>query len=128
MTCTKKYPEAQFIAHPESSPKILELAVYIGSTAGLIKYVKKSKHHTFIVATEAGILHQMKKEVPDKLLIPAPSGDDNSCACSECGFMKMNTLEKLYQCLLNESPEVVVPDPIREKALAPITRMLELTV
>ena len=124
----KKYPEAQFIAHPESSPKILELAVYIGSTAGLIKYVKNSRHHTFIVATEAGILHQMKKEAPDKMLVPAPSVDDNSCACSECGYMKMNTLEKLYQCLLNESPEVDVPAPIREKALAPIKRMLELTV
>ncbi|NCP20637.1 MAG: quinolinate synthase [Flavobacteriales bacterium CG_4_9_14_0_2_um_filter_35_242] len=123
----KKHPQAEFIAHPESESQVLEIATYIGSTSGLIKYVKESQSQEFIVATEAGILYKMQMEVPDKLLIPAPANEDNNCACSECAFMKMNTLEKLYQCLKNEAPVVDVAEAIRKKALIPINRMLELS-
>lgn len=123
----KEHPDAQIIAHPESESHILETAAYIGSTAGMIEYVKKSFCQKFIVATEAGILYKMQQQVPEKILIPAPAIDDNSCACSECAFMKMNTLQKLHDCLLLESPEVKVPEAIREKALKPIHLMLELS-
>ena len=121
------HPDAKIIAHPESETHILETASYIGSTSGMIAYVKTSPFTKFIVATEAGILYKMQQEVPEKTLIPAPSHENNTCACSECGFMKMNTLQKVYDCLLNESPEVTVSKGIREKALIPIERMLELS-
>ena len=123
----KLHPDATIIAHPESETHILETASYIGSTAGMIDYVKTNSNTKFIVATEAGILHKMQQEVPHKMLIPAPAKDDNTCACSECGYMKMNTLQKLYDCLLNETPEIDVPESIRKKALLPIERMLELS-
>lgn len=123
----KKHPDAEIIAHPESETHILKTANYIGSTAGMIDYVKKSSKLKFIIATEAGILYKMQQEVPEKTLIPAPSNEDNTCACSECAYMKMNTLQKVYDCLLNESPEIIVPETIREKALLPIERMLELS-
>jgi len=123
----KIHPDAQFIAHPESKQNILKVASYIGSTAGMINHVKTDPCLKFIIATEAGILHQMRKEVPHKILIPAPAEEDNTCACSECGFMKMNTLQKLYNCLLNDSPEVDVAEHIRKKAIIPIERMLELS-
>ena len=123
----KLHPDATIIAHPESETHILETASYIGSTAGMIDYVKTNSNAKFIVATEAGILHKMQQEVPHKILIPAPAKDDNTCACSECGYMKMNTLQKLYDCLLNETPEIDVPESIRKKALLPIERMLELS-
>jgi quinolinate synthase len=123
----KENPDAKIIAHPESETHILKTANYIGSTAGMIEFVKKDPNHKFIVATEAGILHKMKQEVPDKILIPAPAKEDNTCACSECGYMKMNTLQKVYDCLLNETPEITVPDDIMKKALIPIERMLELS-
>jgi quinolinate synthase len=93
----------------------------------MIEFVKTDPSKKFIVATEAGILHKMQQEVPDKILIPAPAKDDNTCACSECGYMKMNTLQKLYNCLLTESPEINVPENIMKKALIPIERMLELS-
>ena len=123
----KQHPDAKIIAHPESETHILETASYIGSTAGMINYVKTNPSNKFIVATEAGILHKMQQEVPNKTLIPAPSQEDNTCACSECGYMKMNTLQKVNDCLLNETPEIIVPESIREKALLPIERMLELS-
>lgn len=123
----QKNPGAVIIAHPESEEHILKTASYIGSTAGMINYVKEHPDTKFIVATEAGILHEMKKEVPNAQLIPAPIEDDNTCACSECAFMKVNTLQKLYDCLNNESPEINVTENIREKALLPIERMLELS-
>ena len=123
----KENPDAKIIAHPESETHILKTAAYIGSTAGMIEFVKKDPSKKFIVATEAGILHKMQQEVPDKILIPAPAKDDNTCACSECGYMKMNTLQKLYNCLLTESPEINVPEDIMKKALIPIERMLELS-
>jgi len=123
----KQNPDAQIIAHPESETHILKTASYIGSTSGMINYVKTNPNNKFIVATEAGILHKMKQEVPDKILIPAPAKEDNTCACSECGYMKMNTLQKVYDCLLNETPEIFVPEDIMKKALIPIERMLELS-
>lgn len=123
----KKHPEAKIIAHPESETHILATASYIGSTSEMIDYVKTSPYNKFIIATEAGILFKAQQEVPEKVLIPAPSYEDNTCACSECGFMKMNTLQKVYDCLLNESPEIIVPNDIRKKALIPIERMLELS-
>lgn len=123
----KQHPDAQIIAHPESETHILATANYIGSTSGMIDYVKTSPHHKFIVATEIGILHKMQQEVPNKILIPAPAKENNTCACSECGYMKMNTLQKVYNCLLNETPEITVPQDIIKKALIPIERMLELS-
>jgi quinolinate synthase len=123
----KQNPGAQIIAHPESETHILKTACYIGSTAGMIEYVKTNPGNKFIVATEAGILHKMKQEVPDKILIPAPSNEDNTCACSQCGYMKVNTLQKLHDCLLNETPEITVPAHIMKKAFVPIERMLELS-
>jgi quinolinate synthase len=122
----KKHPTAYIIAHPESETHILKVAHYIGSTSGMLNHVKISSNDTFIVATEAGILHQMQIDNPTKTLIPAPSKEDNTCACSECAFMKVNTLEKLYQCLKDESPEVLLDSNIIEKALLPIQRMLAL--
>lgn len=122
----KKHPTANIIAHPESETHILKVAHYIGSTSGMLNHVKNNPNDTFIVATEAGILHQMQLDNPTKTLIPAPSKEDNTCACSECAFMKVNTLEKLYQCLQDESPEVHLDNEIIEKALLPIQRMLAL--
>lgn len=123
----KENPSAMIIAHPESEDHILKVANYIGSTSGMLNYVKNSDHDTFIVATEAGILHQMQKDVPNKILIPAPAKEDNTCACSECAFMKMNTLQKLYNCLKNEEPEIILDNDLMEKAHRPIKRMLELS-
>ncbi|WP_432221971.1 quinolinate synthase NadA [Flavobacterium sp. TMP13] len=123
----QKYPDAKIAAHPESETQILKVANYVGSTSGIINYIKNDKADTFIVATEAGILHQLQKEAPHKTLIPAPSKEDNSCACSECAFMKMNTLEKLYLCLLNETPSIEVDQAIADQAIIPINRMLNLS-
>ena len=122
-----KNPDAMIIAHPESPKHILKVATYIGSTSGLLNYVKESKKQKFIVATEAGILHEMKQQVPHKILIPAPVKEDNTCACSECHYMKLNSLKKLYLCLKHETPAIEVDAELREKALLPITRMLELS-
>lgn len=123
----RENPDAVIIAHPESESHILKTAAYVGSTAGMINYVKQHPTKKFIVATEAGILHKMQQEVPEAVLIPAPAEEDNTCACSECAFMKMNTLQKLYDCLLYETPSIEVPEDIRKKALTPIERMLELS-
>jgi len=122
-----EYPKAKIIAHPESEMHIIKTAEYVGSTAGMINYVKQHPEESFIVATEAGILYKMQQEVPGTELIPAPAKEDNTCACSECAYMKVNTLEKLYNCLLNETPEITVPEDIRVQALKPIERMLELS-
>jgi quinolinate synthase len=122
-----KNPDAKIIAHPESETHILKTASYIGSTSGMINFVKTNPSKKFIVATEAGILHKMHLEVPNKTLLPAPVFENNTCACSECGFMKLNTLQKVYDCLLNEYPEINVLENIRIKALLPIQRMLEIS-
>ncbi|TBW28662.1 quinolinate synthase NadA [Gramella sp. KN1008] len=123
----KEYPSARIIAHPESESHILRAASYVGSTSGLINHIAETDWNTFIVATEAGILYDMQKHFPDKTIIPAPAKENNSCACSECAYMKMNTLEKLYNCLKNETPEVELEMEIIEKAALPIKRMLELS-
>ncbi|MDH5249737.1 MAG: quinolinate synthase NadA [Cyclobacteriaceae bacterium] len=122
-----KHPASKIVAHPESEEHILKVANYIGSTTGMINFVKNDPGQEYIIATEAGILHKMSKEVPHKILIPAPSHEDNTCACSECAFMRLNTMEKLYLCLKYELPEIEVPEEIRIKALIPIQRMLEIS-
>ena len=121
----ERYPNAKLLAHPECEEVILQMADYIGSTTGILKYASKHDDKEFIVATEAGILHQMQKENPDKVFIPAPP--NNNCACNDCPHMKRNTLEKLYLCLKNEMPEIEVPQHIIEKAVKPIERMLEIS-
>lgn len=123
----KEHPKARIIAHPESEAHLLKIAEYVGSTAGLINYVKTSPANEFIVATEVGILHEMQKEVPHKILIPAPAKENNTCACSECAYMKMNTLQKLYTCMKYELPEIQVDKAIQERALLPIQRMLDIS-
>ena len=125
VTLAKQYPKAKFIAHPESESQVLDIAHYIGSTSGLLSFVEEDSCDTFIVATEAGILHEMQKRCPTKQFIPAPVEDD-SCACSECAFMKLNTMEKLYNCLKNETPEIQLDQELMEKARLPIERMLSL--
>ena len=125
VTLAKQYPKAKFIAHPESESQVLDIAHYIGSTSGLLSFVEEDSCDTFIVATEAGILHEMQKRCPTKQFIPAPVEDD-SCACSECAFMKLNTMEKLYSCLKNETPEIQLDQELMEKARLPIERMLSL--
>lgn len=126
VTLAQQHPDAKFIAHPESESQVLDIAHYIGSTSGLLNFVQQDKAQTFIVATEAGILHEMKKRAPEKTFIPAPVSDD-TCACSECAFMKLNTLEKLYLCMVHESPEIELDDALMQAAKAPIDRMLELS-
>ncbi|MFB2119198.1 quinolinate synthase NadA [Parapedobacter sp. 2B3] len=121
----RAYPEAKFIAHPECEEHILETADYIGSTSGLLKYTKEHPADTFIVATESGIIHQMQKANPRKRFIPAPP--NNACACNDCPYMKLNTLEKLYNCMKFEQPEIVLSDDVISRARRPIERMLEIS-
>ena len=122
----KEYPQAEILAHPECKQVLLQMADKIGSTAALLKYAVNSDKKQFIVATESGILHEMQKQCPDKEFIPAPP-EDAACACNECNYMRLNTLEKLYECLLNETPEITVDKDIAEKALIPIRRMLDIS-
>jgi quinolinate synthase len=119
------HPEAKFIAHPECEAHILDKADYIGSTSGLLKYTQQNPAKEFIVATEAGILHQMQLACPDKVFIPAPP--TNNCACNECPHMKLNTLEKLYISMKYELPEIMLPQWIIEQGRASIDRMLEIS-
>jgi quinolinate synthase len=121
----KAHPKAKFIAHPESESQVLEIAHYIGSTSGLLSFVQNDSAETYIVGTEAGILHEMQKKAPHKTFIPAPVEDD-TCACSECAFMKLNTLEKLYLCLEHEQPEIQLAPALIKAARKPIERMLAL--
>lgn len=123
----QQFPDAKVLAHPEAEPHLLRVAHFIGSTTSLINFVKKSCDSKFIVATEAGILHAMAKEVPNKILIPAPINENNTCACSECAFMKMNTLEKIYLCMVNEFPVIEIEESLRLRALEPLLRMLEIS-
>lgn len=123
----QEFPDARIVAHPESESHLLQVAHYVGSTTGMISYVKKTESEKFIIATEAGILHAMQREVPEKILIPAPSHEDNTCACSECAFMKMNTLPKLLACMVDETPVIEVEESLRLQALVPIQRMLEIS-
>ncbi len=120
-----RHPNAKLLAHPECEEHILQMADYIGSTTGILKYATNSPEKEFIVATESGIIHQMEKDNPEKTFIPAPP--NNTCACNDCPHMKRNTLEKLYLCLKNEMPEITLPADIIEKAVKPIERMLDIS-
>lgn len=121
-----KYPKAKLISHPECEEPILMFSHFIGSTSKLLKYVQEDSSKQYIVATESGIIHQMKKAAPEKEFIPAPPQDD-SCSCNDCPFMKKNTLEKLYLCMKNKSPEIHLDEELRLKALQPIERMIEMS-
>lgn len=118
-------PQAEIIAHPECEPAVLAHAKYIGSTTALLRYCQASDNSTFIVVTEPGIIHQMQKAAPQKRFIPAPPLQN--CACNECPYMRLNTLEKVYACMQTRSPEITLPEPIRMAALQPIQRMLDMS-
>lgn len=119
-------PDAKIIAHPECVKPVLIVSDYVGSTAALLNYVIKDKADKFIVATESGIIHQMRKACRDKVFIPAPP-KDSTCGCNDCNFMKLNTIEKIYFCLKNERPEIKIDEGLRQKAYIPIKRMLEIS-
>jgi quinolinate synthase len=120
------HPEAKIIAHPECVQQILIVADFIGSTSALLKYTMKDNAESYIVATESGILHQMQKTNPQKTYIPAPPRD-STCGCSDCMYMKLNTLNKLYNCLKFEMPEITIEETLRKKAEASIIRMMEIS-
>jgi len=123
----KIHPNALVLAHPECKGAVLKLADYVGSTAALLKYaITHSECQEYIVATESGILHEMRKKCPNMTFIPAPP-NDSTCACNDCNFMKLNTMEKLYLCLRDETPEIKVDSAIADKAIVPIKRMLEIS-
>ena len=122
----KQYPNAVILAHPECKSVVLKLADVVGSTATLLKYAVKSDKNEFIVATESGIIHEMRKQCPQKTFIPAPP-NDSTFGSTSSGIILLNTLEKLYECLKNESPEITVDPEVAEKAVKPIQRMLEIS-
>lgn len=125
-----EHPNAKVLVHPECKRPVVLLADKVGSTAVLLKYSVESDEQEFIVATESGILHEMQKRAPEKTFIPVPpevSEGSGGCSCNECAYMRLNTLQKLYDCLLNETPEIVVDEDIIERAKLPIDRMLELS-
>jgi len=121
-----EHPGSLILAHPECKKTVLIMADFIGSTQALLNYATASDNKSFLVATESGILHEMQKRNPDKEFIPVPP-NDSTCACNECNFMRLNTLQKLYNCLLNETPEIKIDEAVRIKAVKPILRMLELS-
>jgi quinolinate synthase len=120
-----RHPKAKFIAHPECEEPVLRMADFIGSTTALLKYTQSSDVKEFIVGTESGIIHQMKLSSPDKIFIPAPP--ETSCACNDCPYMKLNTLEKLYLCMEYETPEILMSADLLKKGRIPIDRMLEIS-
>ena len=120
-----EYPEAKIIAHPECEDVILNRADFIGSTSKLLKYVKEDDGKVYIVVTEPGIIHQMEKITSSKKYIPAPP--DKNCNCNECPYMRLNTLEKLYYCMKNKTPEITMDNELMAKALLPIERMLDMS-
>lgn len=119
-------PNAKIISHPECEKPILLVSDHIGSTASLLNFTKKDNAREYIVATESGILHQMKKANPEKTFIPAPP-KDSTCACSDCNFMKLNTMEKIYKALYYEMPEILMDENLRKRAEKPIRKMLEIS-
>lgn len=119
------HPDAMLIAHPECQAPILALADYVGSTTGLLQFTRKDSARKYIVATETGILHQMKKASPDKEFIIVPT--DETCSCNDCPYMKLNTLQKIYLCLRDEKPELLLDESVIEKALLPMQRMLHIS-
>ena len=120
------FPSAKVLVHPECKSSIIELADCVGSTAALLKFATNSEYNVFLVATESGILHEMKRNAPDNIFIPVPP-EDSSCSCNDCSYMKLNTLEKLYSCLKNNSPQVTVDSSIIERSRLPIVKMLEIS-
>ena len=122
----KQYPDAKVLVHPECKGTVVKLADKVGSTAALLKYSINDSSNTFIVATESGILHEMQKACPEKTFIPAPPSD-STCACNECSYMKLVTMQKLYDCLKNEAPEIHVDAEVAEKAIVSINHMLEIS-
>ena len=121
-------PDAEIVAHPECKSVILKMADYVGSTQGLLNYVTNSDKKKFLVVTESGILHQMTKANPEKTFIPVPPEiEGKTCLCNECKYMRMNTMEKLYLCLRDEKPEILIEEELRKKAVKPILRMLEMS-
>ena len=122
----KQYPDALVLAHPECKKTVLTVADHVGSTAALLKFAVKSDKKEFIVATESGILHEMQKQAPDKVFIPAPP-NDSTCACNECNYMKLNTVEKVYKALRDEQPEILVDPEVAKEAVKPIKKMLEIS-
>ena len=122
----KENLDAEIIAHPECKQPILTIADFVGSTAALLQYTVQSPATKFIVTTESGVIYEMRKQSPQKTFIPAPP-NDSTCTCNECSFMRLNTIEKLYFCLRDETPEIIVDPVIRERAVKPIIRMLELS-
>ena len=120
-----RHPKAKLLAHPECEEPILAIADYVGSTTGILKYSQTDSSQEYIVATESGILHQMEKASPQKTFIPAPP--NNACACNDCPYMKLNTLEKLYLCLKYEIPEIDMEESLRLAAKKPMDRMLEIS-
>ena len=122
----KQYPDAEVITHPECKQPVIQISDFVGSTAALLKHTVKSDKKRFIVATESGVIHEMRKQSPDKEFIPAPP-NDSTCACNECNFMRLNTMEKLYNCLKYELPEIFVSEEVQEKAIRPIKKMLEIS-
>ncbi len=120
------YPEAEIITHPECKQPIIEVSDFVGSTAALIRYTTQSDKKQFIVATESGVIHEMCRQSPNKEFIPAPP-NDSTCACNECVYMRLNTMEKLYNCLKYELPEIHVDKEVQKKAVLPIKRMLEIS-
>jgi quinolinate synthase len=121
-----QYPDAPVLVHPECKGAVVKLADLVGSTAAILKYAVKSDKKDFIVATESGILHEMRKQCPEKNFIPAPP-EDSTCACNECNFMRLNTLEKLYNCLKYEYPAIEVAPEVAKEAVKPIKKMLEIS-
>lgn len=120
-----EHPAAVIIAHPECEENVLAAAAFVGSTSGLLKFVQEDRSREYIVATEVGIIHQMQKACPDKLFLPAPP--EESCACNICPYMKLNTMEKLYACMMEGSPEVTLDPGLIRRARAPIDRMLAMS-
>ncbi len=120
------HPQADIVAHPECEANILRHADFIGSTTGLLKYVQNSDRQEFIVVTESGVIHQMQKAAPLKKFIPAPP--TSNCACNECPYMRLNTLEKVYLTMKNRSPEIILDETIRQAALKPMQRMLAMSI
>lgn len=121
-----KYPDAKVLVHPECKKEIADMADVVGSTQRLLNFATETDNQQFLVCTESGILHEMKKRCPHKEFIPVPPENDKT-ACNECNFMRMNTLEKVYLCMRDEQPEIVVNDELREKAVKPIQKMLEMS-
>jgi quinolinate synthase len=120
-----EHPDAKLVAHPECKAQVLELADFVGSTTAMLNFTSSDNSKKYIVATETGILHQMQKDSPDKEFVIVPT--DETCSCNDCPYMKLNTMDKLYKCMLNEQPEIILDEETIEKAAKPIKRMLDIS-